>query len=64
MLADINFSAAEKAKEMIASKHPNAKTLVVKADVGKESDVKGLVDQAVKEFGRLDIMVKNLMYCL
>jgi len=59
VLADINLAAAEKAKEIIASLHPNAKTLVVKADVGKESDIKDLVDAAVQEFGRLDIMFNN-----
>jgi len=59
VLADINIEAAEKAREKIASKYPNAKTLAIKADVGKESDVKALVDQAVKEFGRLDIMFNN-----
>jgi hypothetical protein len=30
----------------------------VKADVGKEEEVKAAVDRAVKEWGRLDIMVK------
>jgi len=59
VLADINIEAANKAKETISSKYPNARTLVVKADVGKESDVEALVDQTVKEFGRLDIMFNN-----
>jgi len=59
VLADINLESVQKAKEMIASKYPNAKTFVIKTDVGKESDVKALVDTTVKEFGRLDIMFNN-----
>jgi NAD(P)-dependent dehydrogenase (short-subunit alcohol dehydrogenase family) len=31
--------------------------MALKADVGKEADIKHAVDVAVKEFGRLDIMV-------
>jgi NAD(P)-dependent dehydrogenase (short-subunit alcohol dehydrogenase family) len=61
VLADINLAAAEKAKQLITSKHPNAKTLVIKSDVGKETDVKFLVGLTIQEFGRLDIMVSLLV---
>jgi NAD(P)-dependent dehydrogenase (short-subunit alcohol dehydrogenase family) len=54
---DINLPAAEKAAAIIAKRYPNVKAIAIKADVGKESDVKAAVDQAVKTFGRLDIMV-------
>lgn len=30
----------------------------MKADVGKEEDIKAAVDLAVNEFGRLDVMVR------
>jgi len=33
-----------------------------KADVAKDAEVKGLVDAAVKQYGRLDIMVNNAGY--
>ena len=33
--------------------------MAVKADVGKEADVKNAVDTAVKEFGRLDVMASS-----
>jgi len=33
--------------------------MALKADVGKETDIKHAVDVAVKEFGRLDIMFNN-----
>jgi NAD(P)-dependent dehydrogenase (short-subunit alcohol dehydrogenase family) len=34
------------------------KAIATKSDVAKEDDVKATVDLAVKEFGRLDIMVR------
>ncbi|KAG5637625.1 hypothetical protein H0H81_003906 [Sphagnurus paluster] len=57
LLADINLEAAEKAAKLINERLPNANAIAVKADVGKEQDVKDAVDKAVKEFGRLDVMV-------
>ncbi|KZT35562.1 NAD(P)-binding protein [Sistotremastrum suecicum HHB10207 ss-3] len=59
VLADINQAAAEKAQALIKSKSPNVQTVFVKSDVGKEEDVKALVERAVTEFGRLDIMFNN-----
>jgi glucose 1-dehydrogenase len=35
------------------------KAIIVKADVSKVADLQSLVDAAVKNFGRLDIMVNN-----
>ena len=60
VLADINLQAAEKTAALIAKKAPNAKAIAVKADVGKEQDVKAIVDKAVSEFGRIDVIVRNL----
>jgi NAD(P)-dependent dehydrogenase (short-subunit alcohol dehydrogenase family) len=57
LLVDINLPAAEKGVAIIVKRYPNVKAIAVKADVGKESDVKSAVEQAVKTFGRLDIMV-------
>ena len=54
---DINLPAAEKGAAIIAERCPNVKAIAIKTDVGKESDVKSAVEQAVKTFGRLDIMV-------
>lgn len=31
----------------------------MKADVGKEEDIKAAVDKAVQEFGRLDVIVRS-----
>ena len=57
-MADINIQAAERAAELIKKKAPNARAIAIKADVGKETDIKAVVDKAVSEFGRLDVMVK------
>ena len=59
LLVDINLPAADKGAAIIAERYPNVKAIAIKADVGKESDVKSAVEQAVKTFGRLDIMVYN-----
>jgi NAD(P)-dependent dehydrogenase (short-subunit alcohol dehydrogenase family) len=55
---DINIQAAESVASLIKSRHPNVNALATKADVGKETDIKAAVDLAVKEFGRLDVMVQ------
>ena len=57
LLVDINLPAVQKVAAIIAERYPNVKAIPIKADVGKELDVKSTVDQAVKTFGRLDIMV-------
>ncbi|TFY71954.1 hypothetical protein EVG20_g1039 [Dentipellis fragilis] len=59
LLVDINLQAVEKAAAAIAQKSPNVKVVAAKADVGKEEDIKAVVDRAVKEFGRLDVMFNN-----
>lgn len=57
LLADVNEEAAKKGAALITDRYPNVKATAVKVDVSKESDIKAVVDTAVKEFGRLDIMV-------
>lgn len=57
VLADINVAAAETVVALIKERSPNAKLLAIKTDVGKEEDIKDLVDRTVKEYGRLDVMV-------
>ncbi|KAK0206782.1 hypothetical protein DFS33DRAFT_1317025 [Desarmillaria ectypa] len=59
LMTDINLEAAEKGAALIAAKIPNAKVATLKTDVSKEEDIKAAVDNAVKEFGRLDVMFNN-----
>jgi len=56
---DINMVAVEKGARTIADRFPDIKAIPMKVDVGKETDVKAAVDLAVKEFGRLDVMVRH-----
>ena len=60
VLADINLQSAEHTASHISKSYPGAKTLVLKTDVGKEADIKRLVETTVEKFGRLDIMVSNI----
>ena len=59
LLVDVNLPAAEKALALIQERSPNVKAAALKADVGKEADVKAAVDKAVELFGRLDVMVRT-----
>lgn len=57
LLVDINIKAAEAVATLIGTRYPNVKAIAVETDVGVEEKIKSAVDIAVKEFGRLDIMV-------
>jgi len=57
LLVDINLKAVESAAALIATRYPNVKAVAIKTDVGVEKEIKDAVDLAIKEFGRLDIMV-------
>ncbi|KAL0572236.1 hypothetical protein V5O48_009718 [Marasmius crinis-equi] len=59
ILADINLDAVTKTAQLIAERYKNVKAIPIKCDVGKEDDVKAIVDKAVEEFGRLDVMFNN-----
>ncbi len=61
ILADLNLESAQKGAKLVAERYPNVRAIATKADVGKEEDVKATVDLAIKEFGRLDVMVKCLV---
>ena len=59
LLVDIELAAAKKAAALINERFSDVKALAARADVGNEVDVKNAVDTAVKEFGRLDVMVSG-----
>ncbi|KAF8639967.1 hypothetical protein AX17_001216 [Amanita inopinata Kibby_2008] len=59
ILVDVNLEGAQKGAALIAERYPNVRSLAIKADVGNEEDIKIVVDLAVKEFGRLDVMFNN-----
>lgn len=64
VLVDINLESAEKGAAIIAKRYPNVKVLALKADVGKEADIKSVVDRTVKDFGRLDVMVCQVRFLI
>lgn len=45
---------------MIKERFPNVKAVAIRADVGKEADLKAAVQKAVDDFGRLDVMVSSI----
>ncbi|KAK4700998.1 hypothetical protein P7C70_g5238, partial [Phenoliferia sp. Uapishka_3] len=58
--ADINKAAAERAVDLISKIEGGApRAIAFVSDVGKESDIIALVEKAVSEFGRLDVMFNN-----
>lgn len=55
---------AEKTAEQVAhaqrsAGHTSAQRLIVQADVSKESDVNGMFQKVVREFGRIDVLINN-----
>ena len=55
VVSDLDRDPAEETSEKIRS--GGGKALAVACDVAKRSDVEAMVEQAVKEFGRLDFLV-------
>lgn len=49
---------AEKLRETVERNY-NIKALTIKADVTNENDIKYMVEQTIKEFGRIDVLVNN-----
>lgn len=55
----MNEEAVKKAAARVAEQFPSSQAFALKADVGKEEDVKALIDAAVEKFGRLDVLFNN-----
>ncbi len=58
----INYKNSEKEatelKEQLQSDY-NIKAITVRADIANENDVKNMVDNIIKEFGKIDVLVNN-----
>ena len=50
---------AEEINEKFNSQQSTSKVLCIKTDVTKEEDCKNLVEQTVKHFGKIDVLVNN-----
>jgi sorbitol-6-phosphate 2-dehydrogenase len=58
VVADLNIDGAEQTSREIAAEL-NRRSFAVKVDVTNEEQVSSMVDQVIKEFGKLDIVVSN-----
>ncbi|MCC6614258.1 MAG: sorbitol-6-phosphate dehydrogenase [Anaerolineae bacterium] len=57
LVADLNEAAAQSTAEGV--RQLGRRAIALKVDVTNEDQVRGMVDLAVQEFGRLDILVSN-----
>jgi NAD(P)-dependent dehydrogenase (short-subunit alcohol dehydrogenase family) len=57
---DLNLGWAQKTAEMATARLQKAKAVPLKSDVTKAADCEAAVEMALKEFGRLDILVNNV----
>ena len=57
----VNYASSKEGAEAVAARITAAggKAIAVRGDVSKQADAKALVDAAVQQFGRLDILVNN-----
>ena len=55
---DINLPSAENTKRRIDAHGHSGEMTVVKADVTKAEEVKGLVNAVMQKYGRIDVLVK------
>lgn len=57
----VNYASSKSGADAVVERITNAggKAIAVKADVSKADDAQALIDAAVKEFGRLDVLVNN-----
>jgi sorbitol-6-phosphate 2-dehydrogenase len=58
VIADVNLKGAERVAADIAEQ-TDRRAIAVEADVTDEAQVAAMVDRAVQEFGKLDILVSN-----
>jgi len=57
VIADVDELSGHKLEELI--RNSGGKALFVRTDVSRKADTEALVQKAIKEFGRLDIIVNN-----
>jgi len=57
----INYSKSEDKAREVAKEIAKLgkKTLLIKADISKKDEVKKMVDKALQEFGKIDVLVNN-----
>lgn len=58
-VTDLSTDNLEELANSIQSKYPSVKSFARKVDAASEDDVKSIIDEAMKEFGRLDVFFAN-----
>jgi 3-oxoacyl-[acyl-carrier protein] reductase len=58
VICDIDKEAAERTAEEIRSKY-SVKAIAISADVANEGDVNSMVEETIKNFGRVDFLINN-----
>jgi NAD(P)-dependent dehydrogenase (short-subunit alcohol dehydrogenase family) len=61
VIADFNAEAGAETERVINAENGADTALFVRTDVTKEDDIKNLAEQAVKKFGKVDILINNAM---
>jgi len=56
-VVDLNFDLAQKVAEEIKSHGRQA--VAIKADISKSNEIKSMIEQSIKAFGKIDILVNN-----
>ena len=57
VVADINLEGAKKVADEI--KAAGRKAVAIKVDMSNSTEIKALIEQSIKEFGKIDILVNN-----
>jgi len=60
VIADRDYEGAIAAQKSVEKLNNGARAIAVKTDVTKPEELKSLVERAVREFGRIDIMVQSV----
>jgi len=57
----VNYNGSEKAAEQVVAniKASGGHAITIQADVSNEHDVEPLFDEAIAEFGKVDVLVNN-----
>lgn len=61
----INYNNSEDRAKLVKEEVEKygVKSLVVKCDISNEEEVKYMVDETIKEFGKIDVLVNNAAVC-
>ena len=61
----INYNNSEERAKLVQEEvhRFGVKSLLIKCDISKEEEVKSMVDETIKEFGKIDVLVNNAAVC-